>query len=148
MSATRKKGARERAAVRERRQGVARGEASEETRRRIDRSGFERRACEPGHQWSREGSFDEPSRPWAKEDGDREAVVCATPRAGLERTLDSKLSTLSRFFFSLLFFQLYRSMLSVSRRRICVRIVDCFNGCNNSVDEYTRQRYLRRKPTR
>lgn len=47
---TRKKGARERAVVRERRQGVARGEALEETRRRIDRSGLERRACEPGHQ--------------------------------------------------------------------------------------------------
>lgn len=70
MRVTRKKGARERAVVRERRQGVAWGEALEETRRRIDRSGLEWRACESGHQWSREGSFDEPSRPWAKEDGD------------------------------------------------------------------------------
>lgn len=39
-------------------------------------------------------------------------------------------------------------MVSVSRRRICVPIVDRFNGRNDSVDEYTRQRYLRRKPTR
>lgn len=35
-------------------------------RRRINRSGFQARACESGDQWSREGSFDESGRPWAK----------------------------------------------------------------------------------
>lgn len=35
-------------------------------RRRINRSGFQARACESGDQWSREGNFDESGRPWAK----------------------------------------------------------------------------------